>query len=565
MALKVEGLNPTGSFKDRGMTMAISVAVERGAKVVICASTGNTSASAAAYAARAGLLCAVVIPQGQIALGKLAQALIHGARVVPVHGTFDHALEIVRELGERPGVEVVNSVNPVRIEGQKTAAFEIVDVLGDAPTVHCIPVGNAGNITAYWRGYSEYAALGHSTRKPRMLGWQAAGAAPIVRGEPVLHPETLATAIQIGNPASWQGAVDARDQSGGHIGEVTDAQIVEAYRMLAADVGCFVEPASAASVAGLLQASKDGLVSSDDVVVCTVTGHGLKDPQRAIAEVQVGDPVDASAATVAAALDLVVSRDTALVTGASAGIGRAFAHGLAVRGYDLVLVARDGARLTALAEELDRDHAVTAEVLPADLLTGDGLAAVDARLRATDRPIGLLVNNAGFGTFGRFAELDVDREVEEIELNVVALVRLTSAALATMEARGRGAILNVASLAAYQPAPASATYGATKAFVHSFTHAVHEETRGSGVQVLLVCPGYTHTEFHERAELGATALPEFVWQSADTVVDAAMRDLARGRSVSIPGALNQVAAALSSVAPAGVTRRVAGAVVKRSG
>jgi len=302
--LKVEGLNPTGSFKDRGMTMAISIAVERDAKVVICASTGNTSASAAAYAARAGLLCAVVIPQGQIALGKLAQALIHGARVVPVLGTFDTALEIVRELGERPGVEVVNSVNPVRIEGQKTAAFEIIDVLGDSPTVHCIPVGNAGNITAYWRGYSEYAALGRSTRTPRMLGWQAAGAAPIVRGEPVLHPETLATAIQIGNPASWQGAVDARDESGGHIGAVTDAQIVEAYRMLASDEGCFVEPASAASVAGLLQASADGLLAPDDVVVCTVTGHGLKDPQRAIAEVQVDDPIDASATSVATALDL---------------------------------------------------------------------------------------------------------------------------------------------------------------------------------------------------------------------------------------------------------------------
>ena len=302
--LKVEGLNPTGSFKDRGMTMAISIAVERDAKVVICASTGNTSASAAAYAARAGLLCAVVIPQGQIALGKLAQALIHGARVVPVLGTFDTALEIVRELGERPGVEVVNSVNPVRIEGQKTAAFEIIDVLGDSPTVHCIPVGNAGNITAYWRGYSEYAALGRSTRTPRMLGWQAAGAAPIVRGEPVLHPETLATAIQIGNPASWQGAVDARDESQGHIGAVTDAQIVEAYRMLASDEGCFVEPASAASVAGLLQASADGLLAPDDVVVCTVTGHGLKDPQRAIAEVQVDDPIDASATSVATALDL---------------------------------------------------------------------------------------------------------------------------------------------------------------------------------------------------------------------------------------------------------------------
>jgi threonine synthase len=302
--LKVEGLNPTGSFKDRGMTMAISTAVERGAKVVICASTGNTSASAAAYAARAGLVCAVVIPQGQIALGKLAQALIHGARVVPVLGNFDRALEIVRELGERPGVEVVNSVNPVRIEGQKTAAFEIVDLLGDAPTVHSIPVGNAGNITAYWRGYSEYARLGHAARTPRMLGWQASGAAPIVRGEPVLHPETLATAIQIGNPASWQGAVAARDESGGHIGEVSDAQIVAAYRMLAADEGCFVEPASAASVAGLLQAAADGLLAPGDVAVCTVTGHGLKDPNRAIAEVQVGDPVDADAATVAGVLDL---------------------------------------------------------------------------------------------------------------------------------------------------------------------------------------------------------------------------------------------------------------------
>jgi threonine synthase len=302
--LKVEGLNPTGSFKDRGMTMAISTAVARDAKVVICASTGNTSASAAAYAARAGLLCAVVIPEGQIALGKLAQALIHGARVVPVRGTFDQALEIVRELGERPGIEVVNSVNPVRIEGQKTAAFEVVDVLGDAPTVHSIPVGNAGNITAYWRGYSEFAALGRASRRPRMLGWQASGAAPIVRGEPVLHPETLATAIQIGNPASWQGAVDARDESGGHIGEVTDAQILSAYRLLAAEEGCFVEPASAASVAGLLQAGEEGRLAADDVVVCTVTGHGLKDPQRAIAEVQVGAAVDASSLTVAGALDL---------------------------------------------------------------------------------------------------------------------------------------------------------------------------------------------------------------------------------------------------------------------
>jgi threonine synthase len=302
--LKVEGLNPTGSFKDRGMTMAISTALERGAKVAICASTGNTSASAAAYSARAGLLCAVVIPEGQIALGKLAQALIHGAKVVPVRGNFDAALAIVRELGEDPEVEVVNSVNPVRIEGQKTAAFEIVDALGDAPQVHCIPVGNAGNITAYWRGYCEYRALGRAATTPRMLGWQAAGAAPIVRGEPVPHPETLATAIQIGNPASWAGAVAARDESGGLIGAVSDAEILDAYHVLAAEEGCFVEPASAASVAGLFRAARDGDVAGDETVVCTVTGHGLKDPQRAIAEVRLGDAVDATASAVSAALGL---------------------------------------------------------------------------------------------------------------------------------------------------------------------------------------------------------------------------------------------------------------------
>ena len=302
--LKVEGLNPTGSFKDRGMTMAISIAVGSGAKLVICASTGNTSASAAAYAARAGVRCAVLLPEGHVALGKLAQALIHGARVLPIQGNFDDALRIVRELGERPGVEVVNSVNPFRIEGQKTASFEIVDVLEDAPTVHCLPVGNAGNITAYWRGYREYHEQGRSTRLPRMLGWQAAGSAPIVIGEPVLHPETVATAIRIGNPASWDGAVAARDESGGHIGAVTDAKILEAYRLLASEEGCFVEPASAASVAGLFEAAATRLVQSDDVVVCTVTGHGLKDPQRVINEVEVETSVAATTDVIARALDL---------------------------------------------------------------------------------------------------------------------------------------------------------------------------------------------------------------------------------------------------------------------
>jgi threonine synthase len=302
--LKVEGLNPTGSFKDRGMTMAMSIAVERGAKLAICASTGNTSASAAAYAARAGVACGVVLPAGHIALGKLAQALVHGAVLVPIRGNFDDALAIVRELGEQPGVEVVNSVNPYRIEGQKTASFEVVDALGDAPTVHSLPVGNAGNITAWWRGYVEYYELGRSTRLPRMLGWQASGSAPIVLGEPVVHPETIATAIRIGNPASWAGALAARDESGGHIGAVTDAEIIEAYHVLASEEGCFVEPASAAPVAGLFRAVSDGLVTADDVVVCTVTGHGLKDPERVIEEVHVGEAVAADVAAVAAALDL---------------------------------------------------------------------------------------------------------------------------------------------------------------------------------------------------------------------------------------------------------------------
>jgi threonine synthase len=302
--LKCEGLNPTGSFKDRGMTMAMSKAVEDGAKVVVCASTGNTSASAAAYATRAGLLCAVLIPEGHVALGKLAQALIHGAHTLQIRGNFDTALTLVRELGEREGVQIVNSINPYRIEGQKTAAFEVVDVLGDAPHVHCIPVGNAGNITAYWKGYTEYERDGLATKTPRMLGWQAAGAAPLVHGEPVAFPETLATAIRIGNPASWDGAIAARDESGGHIGAVTDAQIVDAYKFLAAGEGVFVEPASASSVAGLLLAAEQGLVERGERVVCTVTGHGLKDPNRAIAEVDAGATVDASADAVLEALGL---------------------------------------------------------------------------------------------------------------------------------------------------------------------------------------------------------------------------------------------------------------------
>jgi threonine synthase len=302
--LKLEGLNPTGSFKDRGMTLAISKAVEEGTKAVICASTGNTSASAAAYAARAGLVCAVVIPEGQVALGKLAQALIHGARVVPVRGNFDAALGVVRELAERGRVTIVNSINPYRIDGQKTASFEVVDALGDAPDVHCIPVGNALNIGAYWKGYLEYEVHGRPSRRPRMLGWQALGAAPLVHGEPVPHPETIATAIRIGNPANWEGAIAARDESGGHIGAVTDGEIIDAYRLLASTEGCFVEPASAAAVAGLLKAAGQGLVEPDETIVCTLTGHGLKDPERAMDEVEVGQAVEATPDAVAAELGL---------------------------------------------------------------------------------------------------------------------------------------------------------------------------------------------------------------------------------------------------------------------
>ena len=298
--LKYEGANPTGSFKDRGMTVAISKAVEEGAKAVVCASTGNTSASAAAYATRAGITCAVLIPEGYIALGKLAQALIHGARVLQIRGNFDDALVLVRALAERAPVTVVNSVNPHRIEGQKTAAFEVVDALGDAPTVHCLPVGNAGNIVAYWKGYREYQDAGRSTRLPAMCGFQAAGAAPIVLGHPVENPETIATAIRIGNPASWYGATAAASESGGRIDAVTDEEILAAYRFLAAEEAVFCEPASAASVAGLVKVG----VPEGSTVVCTLTGHGLKDPDRAIAEIDVPSPVDADEDSVRAALGL---------------------------------------------------------------------------------------------------------------------------------------------------------------------------------------------------------------------------------------------------------------------
>jgi threonine synthase len=280
--LKYEGANPSGSFKDRGMTMAISKAVEEGAKAVICASTGNTSASAAAYAAKAGLECAVLVPQGKIALGKLAQALVHGAKLLQVDANFDEALVVARDLVERYPVTLVNSVNPYRIEGQKTGAFEICDALGRAPDYHVIPVGNAGNITAYWKGYREARDAGDITFVPRMFGFQAAGAAPIVRGAPVEKPSTIATAIRIGNPASWDGAVEAARDSEGAIRAVTDRDILAAYRMLARE-GIFVEMASAASVAGLLQLAEDGTIAKDTTVVCVLTGHGLKDPDWAIA------------------------------------------------------------------------------------------------------------------------------------------------------------------------------------------------------------------------------------------------------------------------------------------
>lgn len=286
--VKYEGLNPTGSFKDRGMTVAVSKAVEKGSDAIICASTGNTSASAAAYAARAEINCIVLIPKGAIALGKLAQALIHEAQVLAVDGNFDDAFKLVVEITEKYPITLVNSINPFRIEGQKTGSFEICDQLGSVPDYHFIPVGNAGNITAYWKGYKEYKKAGITNKLPRMMGFQAQGAAPIVRGHVVKHPETIATAIRIGNPASWERAEQARDESGGTIDMVSDAKILEAYKLLASEEGVFCEPASAASIAGLIKLVRKGFFKRKKrlKIVCILTGHGLKDPDRAIKSIK---------------------------------------------------------------------------------------------------------------------------------------------------------------------------------------------------------------------------------------------------------------------------------------
>ena len=288
--LKFDGCNPTGSFKDRGMTMAVTKAKESGSQAIICASTGNTSASAAAYGAKAGLRTLVLIPDGYIALGKLSQAMMYGAEIIAIQGNFDKALEFVRKISDEYPITLVNSVNPYRIEGQKTAAFEVCDALGKAPEYHFIPVGNAGNITAYWKGYKEYHSLGKIKELPMMMGYEAEGSAAIVRNERIMNPETLATAIRIGNPASWDKAVAARDESKGTIGCVTDEKIVEAYKLIASCEGVFAEPASAASVAGLIQAHEKGLVKAGSDIVCVLTGNGLKDPDNAIkfanAEVQ---------------------------------------------------------------------------------------------------------------------------------------------------------------------------------------------------------------------------------------------------------------------------------------
>ena len=282
---KLEGCNPTGSFKDRGMVVAIAKALEEGSRAIMCASTGNTSASAAAFGAYCGLPALVIIPKGEVAMGKLAQAMAYGARIIMVNGNFDAALSLVREFTTKHEVTLVNSVNPYRLEGQKTGAFEVVDALGDAPDYLFIPVGNAGNITAYWQGFKEYHRLNRSRTLPRMMGFQAEGAAPIVRGEPIANPQTIASAIRIGNPASWQGALDARDESGGAIDSVSDDEILEAYRLLASHEGIFCEPASAASFAGLVKQRRQGLDLSAQRVVCIFTGTGLKDPDLAVSSV----------------------------------------------------------------------------------------------------------------------------------------------------------------------------------------------------------------------------------------------------------------------------------------
>jgi threonine synthase len=302
--VKYEGMNPTGSFKDRGMTMAVSKAVEAGAKAVICASTGNTSASAAAYATHAGIKAAVLVPEGKIAMGKLAQAIAHNAELLQIRGNFDDCLDIARDLAANYPVHLVNSVNNDRIEGQKTAAFEVVEVLGDAPDIHIVPVGNAGNYTAYSRGYGESLARGDSTKHPRMFGFQAAGSAPIVLGHVVKNPDTIASAIRIGNPASWELAITARELTNGYFGAISDVHILEAYRILSAEVGIFVEPASAISVAGLLERAAAGEIPKGSTVVLTVTGHGLKDPQWAL------KTADGSEIT-----PRVVANDTAEVAG----------------------------------------------------------------------------------------------------------------------------------------------------------------------------------------------------------------------------------------------------------
>lgn len=304
--LKLEGCNPTGSFKDRGMVVAIAKAMEEKSRAVICASTGNTAASAAAYAARAGLTCAVVIPSGKIALGKLSQAIIHHARVLPIEGNFDVALKLVRELAEQGSITLVNSVNPYRIEGQKTGAFEIVDELGDAPDILALPVGNAGNITAYWRGFTEYHRIGKTSRLPKMFGFQAAGAAPIVNGAPVENPQTLATAIRIGNPASWRGATNARAESGGLIAAVTDDEILAAYRFLAEREGVFCEPASAAGVAGIMKLARENprSIPRGARIVCILTGAGLKDPDTAVAQVEMPRALPATRNALIKILDL---------------------------------------------------------------------------------------------------------------------------------------------------------------------------------------------------------------------------------------------------------------------